>query len=257
MTTQQKQQIIELIKKQILNKLDRYNPESRSMPFHYRLLGRDRMALYSFIQSLNTTFGTSIFEPVAKLIASWNYEHVEKQYKLPTQISTKAQQIIQKIIDQLATGLKNPDKRKEIELIRRYACIKPFTKTKTAKADLIIKHRKTYYLFDLKTVKPNINEFKSYKRTLLEWTALILCQELDADVHTFIAIPYNPYEPKPYERWTLKGMLDINNELLVGEEFWNFLGGKNTYNELLKCFEKAGIELRPILDEFFKKFSIN
>ncbi|MDR0411845.1 MAG: TdeIII family type II restriction endonuclease, partial [Treponema sp.] len=27
------------------------------MPFHYRLLGRDRMALFSFIQSLNTTFG--------------------------------------------------------------------------------------------------------------------------------------------------------------------------------------------------------
>lgn len=35
------------------------------MPFHTRLLGKDRMALFSFIHSLNTNFGTSIFEPVA------------------------------------------------------------------------------------------------------------------------------------------------------------------------------------------------
>ncbi len=32
------------------------------MPFHYRLLGKDRMALYSFIHSLNTAFGNSIFD---------------------------------------------------------------------------------------------------------------------------------------------------------------------------------------------------
>lgn len=43
-----------------------YAPESAYMPFHTRLLGKDRMALYSFIQSLNTNFGTSIFEPVAE-----------------------------------------------------------------------------------------------------------------------------------------------------------------------------------------------
>ncbi len=32
------------------------------MPFHTRLLGTDRLALYSFIHSLNTNFGTSVFE---------------------------------------------------------------------------------------------------------------------------------------------------------------------------------------------------
>lgn len=47
------------------NKFENYSPESNSMPFHYRLLGKDRMALFSFIHSLNTTFGTPIFEPVA------------------------------------------------------------------------------------------------------------------------------------------------------------------------------------------------
>ncbi|MGB9521666.1 MAG: TdeIII family type II restriction endonuclease, partial [Anaerolineales bacterium] len=60
---------INLIEKTILDnirrKLRHYQPETKQMPFHYRLLGRDRMALFSFIHSLNTTFGTSIIEPVA------------------------------------------------------------------------------------------------------------------------------------------------------------------------------------------------
>ncbi len=35
------------------------------MPFHTKLLGKDKIALYNFIHSLNTNFGTTIFEPVA------------------------------------------------------------------------------------------------------------------------------------------------------------------------------------------------
>jgi type II restriction enzyme len=49
------------------------------MPFHTRLLGQDRMALFSFIHSLNTNFGTSIFEPVAKALALSSFASAESQ----------------------------------------------------------------------------------------------------------------------------------------------------------------------------------
>lgn len=110
------------------------------------------------------------------------------------------------------------------------------------------------FLFDLKTAKPNISNFKDFKRTLLEWVAIALIADPKAQVNTLIAIPYNPYEPEPYQRWTLKGMLDIEKELKVADEFWNFLGGDGAYNDLLDCFESAGIELRPEIDEYFLKF---
>jgi type II restriction enzyme len=112
------------------------------------------------------------------------------------------------------------------------------------------------FLFDLKTVKPNKGNFKEFKRTLLEWTGIVLHNNPSAKVNTLIAIPYNPYEPKPYERWTLAGMLDLSQELKVADEFWNFLGGEGTYNELLGCFENAGIELRKEIDTYFSKFKI-
>lgn len=75
-----------------------------------------------------------------------------------------------------------------------------------------------------------------------------------AQIKTAVAIPYNPYEPKRYERWTLKGMLDLKEELFVGDEFWDMLGGEGSYNTLLGCFEKAGIELREEIDHYFGQF---
>lgn len=126
---------------------------------------------------------------------------------------------------------------------------------RTVKVDLLVKsHDGTTHLFDLKTVKPNVSNFKDFKRTLLEWVAIYLAKEPDAKVKSYIAIPYNPYEPKPYARWTMKGMLDLKEELKVAEEFWNFLGGDGSYTGLLDCFERVGIELRPEIDEYFERF---
>ena len=76
-----------------------------------------------------------------------------------------------------------------------------------------------------------------------------------ANIQTIIAIPYNPYEPEPYNRWTMRGMLDLQNELKVGEEFWDFLGGQDSYQQLLDIFERVGIELRPEIDKYFARYT--
>ncbi len=49
-------------------------------------------------------------------------------------------------------------------------------------------------------------------------------------------------------------MLDLDKEVKVANEFWDFLGGKGAYEDLLDCFEKVGIELRPEIDQYFAKF---
>jgi len=50
-------------------------------------------------------------------------------------------------------------------------------------------------------------------------------------------------------------MLDLNKELKVGDEFGDFLGGKGTYQDLLDCFERVGIELRNEIDAYFARFN--
>ena len=254
LTKEYKRHIVETIKGCLSNKFQSYKPETEHMPFHYRLLGKDRMALFSFLQSLNTTFGTSIYEPVAKELAKITFKEVYTQYKLGNVITQDAQNEIQRIMNDLSVG-GEVDKASETERIRNVAQKGKENKLKSVKVDLfLVSKNNEIFMFDLKTVKPNKGDFISYKRNLLEWLAVYFFENPKAKVNTLISIPYNPYEPKPYARWTMKGMLDLKGEVKVAEEFWNFLTGEGTYKNLLDCFEQAGIELRPEIDRYFARF---
>lgn len=125
---------------------------------------------------------------------------------------------------------------------------------KPTKVDLFLQKDKNVYLIDIKTAKPNKGGFKEFKRTLLTWVASFAHNNPNIDIHTLIAIPYNPYEPKPYQRWTMAGMLDLDSELKVASEFWDFLGGNSSYEVLLEAFEEVGCEMRNEIDEYFKRF---
>ncbi|MBI2623151.1 MAG: TdeIII family type II restriction endonuclease [Candidatus Liptonbacteria bacterium] len=254
LTKEYKDHIVGTIKDCLRNKFQDYKPETDHMPFHYRLLGKDRMALFSFLHSLNTTFGTSIYEPVAKEVAKTKFKEVFTQYKLGNILTQGAQDEIQKIMNHLSMG-GEVDKVSETERVRKVAQHGKQNKLKSVKVDLFLVSRKDeVFMFDLKTVKPNKGDFISYKRNMLEWLAVYFYQHPKVKVRTLISIPYNPYEPKPYTRWTMKGMLDLKEEVKVAEEFWNFLAGEGTYNVLLDCFEQAGIDLRPEIDRYFARF---
>jgi hypothetical protein len=238
------------------HKFQNHKPEPAYMPFHTRLLGKDRLALYSFIHSLNTNFGTSIFEPVAKALVSTRFLSASSQQIAGNQISSEAHNVIQDIMDNLDTSTTTPNKPKEIEAIRQVCTTGVMKNVKPTKVDLkLVSNEGTIYLIDIKTAKPNAGGFKEFKRTLLDWVATTLASNPVADIQTLIAIPYNPYEPKPYSRWTMRGMLDLENELKVASEFWDFLGGEGAYNDLLDIFERVGIELRPEIDDYFRRFT--
>lgn len=255
LTQSQKSAVTGLIKSSLRSKFESHNPEPAVMPFHTRLLGKDRLALYSFIHSLNTNFGTTIFEPVAVALASTRFKKAVKQSKSGAKISVVAQSQIQKIMDDLTAANKQPNKRQETELLRTVCRAGEIRAVKPTRVDLMLEdHTGETYLIDLKTAKPNKGGFKEYKRTLLEWAATVLYENPDAKVNTLIAIPYNPYEPKPYARWTMSGMLDLPNELKVAAEFWDFLGGAGCYQDLLSCFERAGMDMRNEINEYFSRF---
>jgi hypothetical protein len=257
LTKEQKENVKQVLKSSLRNKFQNYNPEPASMPFHTRLLGKDRLALYSFIQSLVTNFGTTVFEPVAVTIAQNNYKSARSHIVSGKVIFGDAVLEIQKIMEQIrsSSGV-GPNKITEIEAIRKVCQSGEKRPFKPTVVDLAIQgHDDKLYLFDIKTAKPNAGGFLEFKRTLLEWVAVVLAEDPKIDVNTYIAIPYNPYEPKEYSRWTMRGTLDLQNELKVGDVFWDFLGGQGTYGELLDCFEQVGIELRDEIDEYFARFN--
>ncbi|MCZ7622791.1 MAG: TdeIII family type II restriction endonuclease [Candidatus Kuenenia sp.] len=48
-------------------------------------------------------------------------------------------------------------------------------------------------------------------------------------------------------------MMDHPNDFLIGEEYWNLLGGNKTFQELLDVFDKVGKQFKAKLQEKFKQ----
>lgn len=250
-----KKEIADVLITAVRDKLRSYKPETVHMPFHHRLLGKDRYAIFSFIHSMNTTFGMSIWEQVAIVLAEGAGNHAERQYKLLGEIDGDTEKVINEIHYKLRKSETATDKISEIEQIRRIIKKGESKIDPDSVVDLFVEINNEENYFDITSAKPNMKEFVALKLKLLRWTGLRLSQNKSVKVFTRLAIPYNPYHPEPYERWTLKGLYDLEKgEILVGREFWNFVANDNIYEELLDVFHEAGKELRSEIDKKFEEF---
>lgn len=255
MSVETKDKIAELLKKTVRAKLSTYQPETVHMPFHHRLLGKDRYAMFSFIHSMNTTFGMSIWEQIAVVLAKGANNYAERQCKLLGKIDEETERLINEIHYKLRKGEIASNKLNEVEQIREKIKKGQAKVDPDSVVDLFANVKGTENYFDITSAKPNMKEFVALKLKLLKWIALRLSQDKNVQVFTRLAIPYNPYHPEPYERWTLKGLYDLENgEVLVGEEFWNFVASDNIYDELLDIFQEVGKELTIEIDRKFAEF---
>ncbi|HEX8128634.1 MAG TPA: TdeIII family type II restriction endonuclease, partial [Pyrinomonadaceae bacterium] len=154
LTNQQTSTVENVLRGALRNKFLKYKPEPAAMPFHIRLLGKDRLALFSFIHSLNTNFGTSIFEPVALALAKSTFKSAQAQAIAGEHISTEAFKVIQEIMTNLSTAKGSPDKSIEIDKIRAVCQKGEMTKVKPTRVDVLLEsYNGELFLFDIKTAK--------------------------------------------------------------------------------------------------------
>ena len=256
MSQQQRREVEAAIRSALRRKMSGYRPEAMAKPFHTRLLGHDRMALFSFIHSLNTNFGTAIFEPVGKILAEGRFAVVRKQALVGKAIGDEAEAEISRIVNEIAAANRKPNAAAEFRAVQ--AAVRRSGKLDQVKlrlADLWLEDSDgSVTLVEMKTVKPNISGFEDHKRQLLRWTAAVLHQRPEARVSAMLALPYNPHEPKPYKWWTMQGMYDLQEQVKVAEGFWDFLAGEEVYNDLLDCFERVGKEMAGEIDDYFERF---
>ena len=231
-------------------KLENYQRETKSVPFLERMLGSHRIANYSLVHSISTTLGISAYEQIAEIIANANPEiaEVERQHSLIGHLGSDTILLIEAIIEDLRNSSREPNCEDEArEIFDSISFTNPENK-RSEKVDLFIKMANgSEFYFDLKTTKPNKSSSESDKKRMLIWLALRMSQEsihgeLTNPITTAIAMPYNPYEPRPYSRWTTRTLYEIGKDLLVGKEFWDMLGGDGTYCELLEVFKNTGLK---------------
>jgi hypothetical protein len=251
LTITQKQQIKELLSNKIEAKLKSYGRETTSMPFLARLVqDNEKIAAYSFIHSMATTLGMSIYEDVSVIIASETADEAFRNYGVGGAISEAQKTTIGNIISKLRNGDREANITKETEEILNASSTNGEFQKSGNIADFYMKKDDQEFYFEIKTVKPNIDVFEKSKTKLLEWIA-----RRRKEVKVFLAFPYNPYHPEPYSRFTEVGMMDAPNDFLVGDEYWDFIGGKETFPDLLKTFDEVGKEFKERLEKKFKEIA--
>ena len=247
----QKQKIKNLLSKKIESKLKSYGRETTSMPFLARLIqDNEKIAAYSFIHSMATTLGMSIYEDISVIIASETADEAFRNYGVGGAISRAQKSTINNIITKLRNGERKADIIGEVqEVLLANSENGEFQKSGNI-ADFYMRRGDEEFYFEIKTVKPNIDVFEKSKTKLLEWVA-----RKRKSVNVYLAFPYNPYHPETYSRFTESGMMDTPNDFLVGEEYWDFIGGENTFPELLQTFDEVGKEFKERLDRKFKEIA--
>ena len=53
----------------------------------------------------------------------------------------------------------------------------------------------------------------------------------------------------------MTGMMDAPNDFLVGDQYWDFIGGENTFPELLETFDEVGKAFKEQLKQKFKEIA--
>lgn len=232
----QQEKVISLLVKKLEDKLRRYSRETSSMPFLTRLIqDSQKVAAYSFIHSIATTLGMSIYEDVSKIIAEETADECFTKYDVGGVISKEQKLVIDDIVRKLRNHEKIVEHDKEIRLVLAASAKDGKIQKEGRIADFYMKRKEIEFYFEIKTVKPNIDVFTKSKTKLLEWIA-----RRRHPIKVFLAFPYNPYYPQPYERFTEQGVLERRKEFLIADEYWDFLGGKNTFKELLDLFDSVG-----------------
>lgn len=164
------------------------------------------------------------------------HEEVRQPLDLAGSIPVLSREFITQRIRHLEQRKAMPDAVYEKEQILAH-----FGETVSAatRIDLSIRtHDGREFFFEIKSGKPNKGQCIEMKQRLM--TALAIRRTDSA--FAYWGIPYNPYGRAPYVHAFALPFFDFANEVMIGEHFWDFVGGAGTYQQLLELYRAVGEE---------------
>lgn len=220
--------------------LKRTRENSSHRPFHEALLTKSLVNASAFERSFSTSFGQGPIEQLSMLVAADNGFECQRQKNTMVNIYKGADDEIHRIMAALRDGERKPNWKSEVEKLAAFT--KGDTIVKRVISDMWLKKDGIEHFFSIKTVKPNLDQTEHAKRDMLT-----LMADNPAN-RTYFCLYYNPGgDAKSDYNWSIPTKIfDMKNDdcVLIGKDYWNTIGGENTYNELLEIFSEIGQETR-------------
>jgi hypothetical protein len=237
--------IINILESCIDRTINRIKDDKTYRPFHVALLTKKIVTASSFERSFSTSFGQGPIEEISQILAlSTGAESIRRKETL-VNVNKGAVDEIERILSSLRGGEITPNWKRELSRIQAFN--KGDYVVRRIISDLWIKRDGIETFISIKTVKPNIDQSEIVKKDLL------MLKAHDPDFQTYFGLYYNPGGPNRADyNWHIPSKIFdmINDEcILIGNEYWDFIGGDGTYNSLLDIFKKVGQKTRKKLKE--------
>lgn len=106
------------------------------------------------------------------------------------------------------------------------------------------------YAFELKAPLPNSDQTKVSKEKLLK----LYCMDTPQVDEAYYALPYNPYVRRENYSWSFPARwfnMKEDKVVLIGEEFWEKIGGLGTYKAFIEAVNEIGQEYK---DRIYREY---
>lgn len=245
MDSNTKKSVEQILTRCILRTIDRLKKEKSYKPFHEALLSKELVLASSFERSFSTSFGQGAVEEISIIIAKSTGAVCARQKETHVNIYKGAMDEITRILGNLREGRSAPDWSTEVKRI--CAVNKGDTIIHRVISDLWIKQDDKETFISIKTVKPNLDQTEIAKRDML------LLKADNSQRNVYFGLFYNPGgNLKSDYNWNIPNKIFnmIDDEcVLIGQEYWDYIGGAQTYSQLLEVFETVGCETRNLLSK--------
>ncbi|MEA3466095.1 MAG: TdeIII family type II restriction endonuclease [Thermodesulfobacteriota bacterium] len=205
-----------------------------SKPLYAALVPDEIFKGSHFERRFVTPFG-GVWEKLAQVVAEEHHGHCEIGKTIIGEVGAERLRRIQEVLNGLEHKKKGQDKQKpEWNVELKYILEgggKPIPTNVVC--DIFIDSVKTKkkYAFEIKAPLPNSDQTKVSKEKLFK----LLAMKPSKVDYAFYALVYNPYGKKEDYNWSFPmRWFDMHHDesVLIGNEFWDLIGGIGTY----KCF---------------------
>jgi hypothetical protein len=200
-----------------------------------------------------TPFG-GVWEKLAKVVAIEAHGNCHTGHTITGNISEGSLKRIQEVLNKLEHSHRGcdsikPDWERELNYIKNGGGEMIAT---SVVCDVFITSNKTgeAYSFELKAPLPNSDQTKVSKEKMFK---LLVMNPPQVD-QAFYALPYNPYGTKEDYAWSFPLRwfnMTKDTSVLIGDEFWDFIGGEGTYNKFITEVNSLGAGYK---DRIYREF---
>lgn len=157
LTVKQKNEIRQLLTGTLCDKLKKYERETAAMPFLVKLMqDTEKVAAYSFIHSIATTLGASIYEKASCIIVRDTSKERFTRYDLGGVISRDQRRVIGDIVNALNEGRREPNPAVEKREVLRAGGENARPQKDGRIVDFYMLRDGVEHYIEIKTAKPNM-----------------------------------------------------------------------------------------------------